>query len=66
MSDKQDKATAYWKENLRYLLILLSIWFAVSYGAGIIFKKALDSIKLGGFHLVLVLRNRVQFMYLSY
>jgi putative solute:sodium symporter small subunit len=66
MSDKQDKATAYWKENLRYLLILLSIWFAVSYGAGIIFKEALDSIKLGGFHLVLVLHNRVQFMYLSY
>lgn len=51
MSDKQDNATAYWKENLRYLLILLSIWFAVSYGAGILFKTALDSIKLGGFPL---------------
>ena len=51
MSDKQDKATAYWKENLRYLLILLSIWFAASYGAGILFKEALDSIKLGGFPL---------------
>jgi putative solute:sodium symporter small subunit len=51
MSDKQDKATAYWKENLRYLLILLSIWFAVSYGAGILFKQALDSFKLGGFPL---------------
>ncbi|MFB0911520.1 MAG: DUF4212 domain-containing protein [Flavobacterium sp.] len=51
MSDQQDKATAYWKENLKYLLILLSIWFAVSYGAGILFKEALDSIKLGGFPL---------------
>jgi|TARA_R110002124_G_scaffold73458_4_gene197108 putative solute:sodium symporter small subunit len=51
MSTKQDKATAYWKENLKYLLILLSIWFAVSYGAGILFKQALDSIKLGGFPL---------------
>lgn len=51
MSDKQDNATAYWKKNLRYLLILLSIWFAVSYGAGILFKQALDSIKLGGFPL---------------
>jgi putative solute:sodium symporter small subunit len=39
MSDKQDKATAYWKENLSTPLILLSIWFAVSYGAGIIFKE---------------------------
>lgn len=51
MSNNQEKATAYWKENLRYLLILLSIWFAVSYGAGILFKDALNSIKLGGFPL---------------
>jgi len=51
MSDKQDNATAYWKENLKYLLILLSIWFAVSYGAGILFKQALDSFKIGGFPL---------------
>ena len=27
MSEKQKKATAYWKENLKYLIILLSIWF---------------------------------------
>jgi putative solute:sodium symporter small subunit len=51
MSDQQEKASAYWKENLRYLLILLSIWFAVSYGAGILFKQALDSITIGGFPL---------------
>jgi putative solute:sodium symporter small subunit len=51
MSAKQENATAYWKENLRYLLILLSIWFAVSYGAGILFKQALDAIKIGGFPL---------------
>ena len=50
MSD-QKHATAYWKENLRYLLILLSIWFSVSYGAGILFKDALNQIKIGGFHL---------------
>ncbi|CAM3932681.1 DUF4212 domain-containing protein [Flavobacterium weaverense] len=51
MSDKQDNATAYWKENLKYLFILLSIWFAVSYGAGILFKEALDTFKIGGFPL---------------
>ncbi len=51
MSEKQKHATAYWKENLRYLFILLSIWFVVSYGAGILFKDALDSIRLGGFKL---------------
>jgi putative solute:sodium symporter small subunit len=47
----QKHATAYWKENLKYLLILLSIWFAVSYGAGILFKDALNEIKIGGFPL---------------
>lgn len=51
MSEKQKNATAYWKENLRYLLILLSIWFAVSYGAGIILKDVLNEIKIGGFPL---------------
>ena len=51
MSEKQKKATAYWKENLRYLVILLTIWFLVSYGAGILFKDALNNIRLGGFKL---------------
>ena len=41
----------YWKENLRYLLILLSIWFIVSYGFGILGHETLDSIRLGGFKL---------------
>lgn len=48
---KQEKATAYWKENIKYLFILLTIWFLVSYGAGILFKDALDNIKMGGFKL---------------
>jgi putative solute:sodium symporter small subunit len=51
MSEKQQKATAYWKENLKYLVILLTIWFLVSYGAGILFKDALNNFKLGGFKL---------------
>lgn len=51
MSDKQKKASAYWRENVRYLFILLAIWFAVSYGAGILFKDALNQIKMGGFEL---------------
>ncbi|MBW8200299.1 DUF4212 domain-containing protein [Flagellimonas abyssi] len=51
MSEKQKKATAYWRENLKYLTILLLIWFLVSYGAGILFKDALDSIRIGGFKL---------------
>ena len=51
MSNKINKAEAYWKENLRYLLILLSIWFSVSYGAGILLRDALDTIHIGGFPL---------------
>jgi len=51
MTDKQKHATAYWKENLKYLIILLSIWFLVSYGAGILFKDALNNVRLGGFKL---------------
>jgi putative solute:sodium symporter small subunit len=51
MSDNKNNAKAYWKENLRYLVILLSIWFIVSYGCGILFKDALNNIRLGGFKL---------------
>lgn len=47
----QKKANAYWRANIRYVLILLSVWFLVSYGAGIIFKDALNNIRLGGFKL---------------
>ncbi|MUU77349.1 DUF4212 domain-containing protein [Winogradskyella endarachnes] len=51
MSEKQQNATAYWKENLKYLVILLTIWFVVSFGCGILFKEALNEFKLGGFKL---------------
>ena len=46
-----DPRVAYWRENLRYLFILLSVWFAVSYGAGIIFVDVLNELKVGGFPL---------------
>lgn len=51
MSEKQKHATAYWKQNLKYMVILLFIWFAVSFGAGIFFKDALNAFKIGGFPL---------------
>ena len=50
-SEKQQHATKYWRENLRYLVVLLTIWFLVSYGAGILFVDTLNEIKLGGFKL---------------
>ena len=41
----------YWRTNLRYLAILLTVWFVVSYGFGILFVDALDEIRVGGFKL---------------
>jgi len=51
MSEQQKNATAYWNENLKYLSILLSIWFLVSYVFGILFVEQLNTIKVGGFKL---------------
>ena len=45
------KSFNYWKTNKRYLLILLILWFVVSYGCGILFAPALDQIRIGGFKL---------------
>ncbi|MCE7992726.1 MAG: DUF4212 domain-containing protein [Roseivirga sp.] len=50
MPDKK-MLKAYWKENVRYLVILLSIWFLVSYGCGILFVDELNQIRIGGFKL---------------
>ena len=41
----------YWQKNKRYLIILLSIWFIVSYVAGIFYADELNNIRLGGFKL---------------
>lgn len=41
----------YWRKNLKYLGILLAIWFSVSFGAGILFVDQLNSIRIGGFKL---------------
>jgi len=41
----------YWKTNLKYLGILLSIWLLVSYVFGVILVDQLNSIKMGGFKL---------------
>lgn len=41
----------YWLTNLRYMLILLIIWFVVSFGCGILWVDQLDKIQFGGFKL---------------
>ena len=54
-SDKTETQSAgsgsYWKQNITYLLILLSIWFIVSFGCGILFVDQLNQIRIGGFKL---------------
>lgn len=49
--DSNDKAKAYWRENIRLLLSLLAIWFVVSYGFGILLVDVLNEIHFMGFKL---------------
>jgi len=46
-----ERRRAYWRANLRCVGSLLVIWFAVSYGAGILFVDTLDRIRVFGFGL---------------
>ncbi len=50
MSTQRD-LKAYWKQNITYVLVLLSVWFVVSYLFGIIMADQLDSIRIAGFPL---------------
>ena len=44
-------AKRYWRSNLRLLAMLMGIWFAVSFGAGILFRDWLDQFAIGGYPL---------------
>ena len=50
MIDKLNPKTN-WKQNLKYLSILLTIWFVVSFGFGILLVDELNTIRIGGFKL---------------
>ena len=47
--DKQqnDRARAYWRANLRLIIILLAIWALVSLGAAILFAPFLSNFNVG-------------------
>ncbi|MGD8174564.1 DUF4212 domain-containing protein [Marinimicrobium sp. ARAG 43.8] len=47
----KEAARQYWQANIRLLAILLSIWFIVSFGAGILLVDWLNEFRLGGFKL---------------
>jgi putative solute:sodium symporter small subunit len=50
-SPNNDNARHYWKANLRLMIILLSIWFVVSFVLGILLVDPLNAIRLGGYKL---------------
>jgi putative solute:sodium symporter small subunit len=45
------RTKAYWRENVKLLGALLVVWFAVSFGAGILFVEPLNAFRLGGYPL---------------
>jgi putative solute:sodium symporter small subunit len=51
MSAQRESARSYWRENLRIIMTYMVIWFAVSYGCGILFVDELDQIQFFGFPL---------------
>lgn len=46
-----DQGQAYWNAVLGLIVKVLIVWFVVSYGCGILFAPALNSIHLGGYPL---------------
>lgn len=46
-----ERHKAYWKRNVRFLIILLSVWFIVSFILGIALSDELDNYSFLGFKL---------------
>jgi len=44
-------SSAYWSENVKLIIQLMTIWFVVSFGFGIILVDVLNNIKIGGYKL---------------
>ena len=40
--------TTYWQDNLRLVALCLAIWFAVSFGCGILLVDFLNQFAIGG------------------
>ncbi|WP_116366892.1 DUF4212 domain-containing protein [Parahaliea mediterranea] len=47
----RQQAHQYWRRNLSLMCKLLLVWFAVSYGCGILLVEPLNQIRLGGYKL---------------
>ena len=51
MPEPSEHRRAYWRTNLRYVGVLLAIWFTVSLGFSVLLVDVLDQASLGGFKL---------------
>jgi len=45
---ERSKAHAYWRANLRLLLSLLVVWFACSFGLGVLLVDVLNQVRIPG------------------
>ncbi|HJP02119.1 MAG TPA: DUF4212 domain-containing protein [Planctomycetota bacterium] len=48
MSEGRPNHETYWRTNIRYVAILLSVWFSVSYLCGIVFVEPLNRLRIPG------------------
>ncbi len=51
MDTNKARMKDYWKRNIQIVLSLMTIWFLVSFGFGILLVEQLNVIRLGGFKL---------------
>ncbi|SIO25359.1 DUF4212 domain-containing protein [Salinivibrio sp. ES.052] len=47
----KEHAKAYWDRNVKLMISLLIVWFVVSFGCGILFVDALNTIQIAGYKL---------------
>ena len=48
MAQENDTGAAYWRANLRLVILCLVIWAVVSFGFGIVLRPMLSGIAVGG------------------
>ena len=47
----KEQAREYWRRNRQLMFKLLLVWFAVSFGCGILFVDTLNHLRIGGYKL---------------
>lgn len=47
----KEQAQAYWRRNITLVVRLMLVWFAVSYGCGILLFDFLNQVQVGGYKL---------------